>query len=91
MIKFFKTLSILLITTSAFSKDIKDTKKINSDICEDVVMNEKILGYSGSYNIRFIIEIMTNFTNTRLISILHNARILIKNIINSIFCIIKLK
>ena len=56
MIKFFKTLSILLITTSAFSKDIKDTKKINPYICEDVIMNEKILCYSGSYNVHFILE-----------------------------------
>ena len=59
MNKFFITLSILLITTSAFSKNIKDTKKIDPNICEDVIKNGRILGFSGSsdtYNIRFIIE-----------------------------------
>jgi len=56
MKKFFITLSVLLITTSAFSKN---TKKINPNICEDAIKNGKILGYSGSsdsYNIRFILE-----------------------------------
>tara|TARA_B100000497_G_C7492464_1_gene301352 strand:- start:233 stop:511 length:279 start_codon:yes stop_codon:yes gene_type:complete len=59
MKKFFITLSILLITTSAFSKNTKDTKKINPNICEDAIKNGKILGNSGSsgdYNIRFILE-----------------------------------
>jgi len=59
MYKFFITLSILLITTSAFSKDTKDTKKINPNICEDAIKNGRILGFSGSsdsYNMRFIIE-----------------------------------
>ena len=59
MNKIFITLSILLITTSAFSKDTKDTKKINPNICEDAIKNARILGYSGSsdsYNMRFIIE-----------------------------------
>ena len=59
MNKFFITLSILLITTSAFSKNIKDTKKIDPNICEDAIKNGRILGFSGSsdsYNIRFIIE-----------------------------------
>ena len=59
MNNFFITLSILLITTSAFSKDTKDTKKINPNICEDAIKNGRILGFSGSsdsYNIRFIIE-----------------------------------
>ena len=59
MNNFFITLSILLITTSAFSKDTKDTKKINPNICEDAIKNGRILGYSGSsdsYNMRFIIE-----------------------------------
>jgi len=48
MNKIFITLSILLITTSAFSKDTKDTKKINPNICEDAIKNGRILGYSGS-------------------------------------------
>ena len=59
MNKIFITLSIILITTSAFSKDTKDTKKINPNICEDAIKNGRILGYSGSsdsYNMRFIIE-----------------------------------
>ena len=59
MNKFFITLSILLITTSAFSKNTKDTKKIDPNICEDAIKNGRILGFSGSsdsYNIRFIIE-----------------------------------
>ena len=59
MNKIFITLSILLITTSAFSKDTKDTKKINPNICEDAIKNGRIFGYSGSsdsYNMRFIIE-----------------------------------
>ena len=59
MNKIFITLSIILITTSAFSKDTKDTKKINPNICEDAIKNGRILGFSGSsdsYNIRFIIE-----------------------------------
>ena len=59
MNKNFITLSILLITTSAFSKDTKDKKKINPNICEDAIKNVRILGYSGSshsYNMRFIIE-----------------------------------
>mgnify|MGYP006124764593 FL=1 len=59
MNKIFITLSILLITTSAFSKDTKDTKKINPNICEDAIKNGRILGYSGSsdsYNMGFIIE-----------------------------------
>ena len=59
MNKIFITLSILLITTSAFSKDTKDTKKINSNISEDDIKNGKILGFSGSsdsYNMRFIIK-----------------------------------
>ena len=59
MNKFFITLAILLITTSAFSKNKKDTKKINPNICEDAIKNGRILGYSGSsdsYNMRFIIE-----------------------------------
>ena len=46
MNKFFITLAKLLITTSAFSKNTKDT-------------NGRILGFSGSsdsYNMRFIIE-----------------------------------
>ena len=59
MNKFFITLSILLITTSAFSKNTKDTKKIDPNISEDAIKNGRILGFSGSsdsYNIRFIIE-----------------------------------
>ena len=59
MNKFFITLSKLLITTSAFSKNTKDTKKIDSNTCEDAIKNGRILGFSGSsdsYNIRFIIE-----------------------------------
>ena len=59
MNKFFITLSILLITTSALSKNTKDTKKIDPNICEDAIKNGRILGFSGSsdsYNIRFIIE-----------------------------------
>ena len=59
MNKFFITLSILLITTTAFSKNTKDTKKIDPNICEDAIKNGRILGFSGSsdsYNIRFIIE-----------------------------------
>ena len=59
MNKFYITLSILLITTSAFSKNTKDTKKIDPNIYEDAIKNGKILGFSGSsgsYNIRFIIE-----------------------------------
>ena len=59
MNKFFITLSILLITTSAFSMNTKDTKKIDPNICEDAIMNGRILGFSGSsdrYNIRFIIK-----------------------------------
>ena len=59
MNKFFITLVILLITTSAFSKNTKDTKKINPNICEDAIKNGRLLGFSGSsdsYNIRFIIE-----------------------------------
>ena len=59
MNKFFITLAKLLITTSAFSKNTKDTKKINPNICEDAIKNGRILGFSGSsdsYNIRFIIE-----------------------------------
>jgi hypothetical protein len=59
MNKFFITLAILLITTSAFSKNKKDTKKINPNICEDAIKNGRILGFSGSsdsYNMRFIIE-----------------------------------
>ena len=59
MNKFFITLSILLITTSAFSKNTKDTKKIDPNICEDAIKNGRILGFSGSSdssNIRFIIE-----------------------------------
>jgi hypothetical protein len=59
MNKFFITLSILLITTSAFSKNTKDTKKIDPNIYEDAIKNGRILGFSGSsdtYNIRFIIE-----------------------------------
>ena len=59
MNKIFITLVILLITTSAFSKNTKDTKKINPNICEDAIKNERILGFSGgsgSYNMRFIIE-----------------------------------
>ena len=59
MNKFFITLVILLITTSAFSKNTKDTKKINPNICEDAIKNGRILGYScssDSYNMRFIIE-----------------------------------
>jgi len=57
MNKFFITLSILLITTSAFSKDTKDRKKINPNICEDAIKNGRILGFSDSsdsYNMRFI-------------------------------------
>ena len=59
MNKIFIILSILLIKTSAFSMDIKDTKKINPNICENAIRNGRILGYSGSsdsYNMRFIIE-----------------------------------
>jgi len=59
MNKFFITLAKLLITTSAFSKNKKDTKKINPNICEDAIKNGRILGFSGSsdsYNMRFIIE-----------------------------------
>ena len=59
MNKFFITLAKLLITTSAFSKNKKDTKKINPNICEDAIKNGRILGYSGSsdsYNMRFIIK-----------------------------------
>ena len=59
MNKFFITLSILLITTSAFSNNTKDTKKIDPNICEDAIKNGRILGFSGSsdsYNIRFIME-----------------------------------
>ena len=59
MNKFFISLAILLITTSAFSKNKKDTKKINPNICEDAIKNGRILGFSGSsdsYNMRFIIE-----------------------------------
>ena len=39
MKKFFITLSVLLITTSAFSKNTKDTKKINPTIGEDAIKN----------------------------------------------------
>ena len=59
MNKFFITLSILLITTSAFSKNTKDAKKIDPNICENAIKNGRILGFSGSsdsYNMRFIIE-----------------------------------
>ena len=59
MNKFFITLSILLITTSALSKDTKDRKKINPNICEDAIKNGRILVFSDSsdsYNMRFIIE-----------------------------------
>ena len=59
MNKFFIILSILLITTSVFSKETKDTKKINPNVCEDASKNGRILCYSGSsdsYNMRFIIE-----------------------------------
>ena len=59
MNNFFITLSILLITTSAFSKNTKDAKKIDPNICENAIKNGRILGFSGSsdsYNIRFIIE-----------------------------------
>jgi len=59
MSKFFITLSVLLITTSAFSKNTKDTKKIDPNICEDAIKNGRILGFSGSsdsYNISYIIE-----------------------------------
>ena len=59
MNKFFITLSILLITTSALSKNTKDTKKIDPNIYEDAIKNGRILEFSGrsdSYNIRFIIK-----------------------------------
>jgi hypothetical protein len=59
MNKFFITLSILIITTSAFSKDTKDNKKINLNICKDDIKNGKILGFlatSNSYNMIFIVE-----------------------------------
>ena len=59
MSKFFITLSVLLITTSAFSKNTKDIKKIDRNICEDAIKNGRILGFSGSsdsYNISYIIE-----------------------------------
>ena len=42
MNKFFITLSKLLITTSAFSKNTKDTKKIDPNICEDTIKNGRI-------------------------------------------------
>jgi hypothetical protein len=48
MNKFFITLYILIITTSAFSKDTKDNKKINLNICEDSIKNGRILGFSGN-------------------------------------------
>ena len=48
MNKFFITLYILLIATSAFSKDTKDTKKINPNICEDAIKNGKILGFPAA-------------------------------------------
>jgi len=44
MNKIFITLSILLITTSAFSKDTKDTKKINPNIC--IEKNDKLFRYT---------------------------------------------
>ena len=48
MNKFFITLSILIITTSAFSKDTKDSKKINLNICKNDIKNGRILGFSGN-------------------------------------------
>ena len=46
MNKFFITLSILIVTTSAFSKDTKDNKKINLNICKNDIKNVGILGFS---------------------------------------------
>ena len=46
MNKFFITLSILIVTTSAFSKDTKDNKKINLNICKNDIKNVRILGFS---------------------------------------------
>ena len=56
MKKIFTLIIILIVNTSALSA--KETKKINSDICEDAIKNVRILGYTGSgdYNIRFILE-----------------------------------
>ena len=48
MNKFFITLYILIITTSAFSKDTKDNKKINLYICKNDIENGGILGFSGN-------------------------------------------
>ena len=48
MNKFFMTLSILIITTSAFSKDTKDNKKINLNIYKNDIKNARVLGFSGN-------------------------------------------
>ena len=59
MIKIFILFLLLIINTSASTKESKETKKLNSDICEDAIKNGKILGYAGnseSFNIRFILE-----------------------------------
>ena len=48
MKKFFLTLSTLIITTSAFSKNSKDNKKINLNICKNDIKNVRILGFSGN-------------------------------------------
>ena len=50
---------IILTIISINSVGAKDTKKISTDFCEDVIKKVKVLGYSGSsetYNIRFILE-----------------------------------
>ena len=46
MKKIFTLIIILIVNTSALSA--KETKKINSDICEDALKNGRILGYTGS-------------------------------------------
>ena len=50
---------IVLTIISINSVAAKDTKKKNTDFCEDAIKNGRVLGYSGSsdyYNIRFILE-----------------------------------
>ena len=45
---------VILTIISINSVGAKDTKKISTDFCEDVIKKVKVLGYSGSsetYNI----------------------------------------
>ena len=85
MNKFFITLSKLLIATSAFSKNTKDTKKIDPNICEDAIKNGRILGFSASYNIRFIIEKVNKLYRYTVNKQCTECFNIDKNIINSIF------